>query len=134
MFRLVLACMLFSISIYAKPMESIERYNIILVHGVADCLSGMYCEASDVEETYAYYAPTKKKEDVFGRLNDGYVKETGVLWWADESRSTATEMIKTLPDWINDKILDGERKDRFRIYLNRPKMYAFILILNFEIV
>ena len=80
-----------------------------------------------------YYDPTKKKEDVFGRLN-GYVKETGAWWWADESRSTATGMIKTLPAWINDKILDGEQKDRFGIYLNRPKMYAFILILNFEIL
>lgn len=133
MFHLVLACILFSISIYVKPMESIERYNIILVHGAADSLSGMDCEASDVEEAYAYYDPTKKKEDVFGRLN-GYVKETGAWWWADESRSTATGMIKTLPDWINDKILDGEQKDRFGIYLNRPKMYAFILILNFEIL
>lgn len=75
----------------------------------------------------------ESEEDVFGRLN-GYVKETGVLWWADESRSTATGMVKTLPYWINDKILDGEQKDRFGIYLNRPKMYAFILILNFEIL
>ena len=102
-FAIVLA--LFVGVVYAKPMESIERYNIILVHGAADSLSGMDCEASDVEEAYAYYDPTKKKEDAFGRLN-GYVKETGALWWADESRSTATGMIKTLPDWINDKILD----------------------------
>lgn len=62
----------------------------------------------------------ESEEDVFGRLN-GYVKETGVLWWADESRSTATGMIKTLPDWINDKILDGEQKDRFGIYLDPPQ-------------
>ena len=62
MFHLVLACMLFSISIYAKPMESIERYNIILVHGAADSLSGMDCEASDVEEAYAYYVLRSNQE------------------------------------------------------------------------
>ena len=104
---------------YAKPMESIDRYNIILVHGAADSLSGMDCNASDIEEPYSYYNPSKEKKDVFGRIK-GYVQETGALWWADDSRSTATGMIKTLPDWINYSILDGERKDRFGIYLNRP--------------
>ncbi len=98
--------------LYAKPMESIERYNIILVHGAADSLSGVDCEASDLKAPFEYY--TDSTSD-FGRI-DGYLKE-GLL---DDSRSTATGMIKTLPDWINDKILDGERKDRFGIYLNRP--------------
>ena len=55
MSRLVLACILFSISIYAKPMESIERYNIILVHGAADSLSGIDCESSSLKEPYAYW-------------------------------------------------------------------------------
>jgi len=91
--------------ILAKPMESIERYNIILVHGAADSLSGVDCEASDLKAPFEYY--TDSTND-FGRI-DGYLKE-GLL---DDSRSTATGMIKTLPDWINDKILDGERKDRF---------------------
>ena len=91
--------------LYAKPMESIERYNIILVHGAADSLSGVDCEASDLKAPFEYY--TDSTSD-FGRI-DGYLKE-GLL---DDSRSTATGMIKTLPDWINDKILDGERKDRF---------------------
>ena len=98
--------------ILAKPMESIERYNIILVHGAADSLSGVDCEASDLKAPFEYY--TDSTND-FGRI-DGYLKE-GLL---DDSRSTATGMIKTLPDWINDNILDGERKDRFGIYLNRP--------------
>jgi len=93
-------------------MESIERYNIILVHGAADSLSGVDCEASDLKAPFEYYTDST---DDFGRI-DGYLKE-GLL---DDSRSTATGMIKTLPDWINDKILDGERKDRFGIYLNRP--------------
>ena len=29
-------------------------------------------------------------------------------------------MVKTLPDWINNKIFDGDLLDRFGIYLNRP--------------
>ena len=43
--------------ILAKPMESIERYNIILVHGAADSLSGMYCNASDLNLIGALYEP-----------------------------------------------------------------------------
>ena len=99
----------------AKPMESIERYNIILVHGAADSLSGVDCGASDLKPPFEYYMESSQD---FGRI-EGYVKE-GTFWWSEDSRSTATGMIKTLPDWINDKILDGERKDRFGIYLNRP--------------
>ena len=118
--------------VLAKPMESIERYNIILVHGAADSLSGMYCNASDLKEAFDYYDTTaKKKEDIFGRTLsyydiswDPYLNPFGSngvdLTHMDTSRSNATGMIKTLPDWINDKIFDGERKDRFGIYLNRP--------------
>ena len=110
--RFLLVIVVMTMLVYAKPMESIERYNIILVHGAADSLSGVDCEASDLKAPFEYY--TDSTSD-FGRI-DGYLKE-GLL---DDSRSTATGMIKTLPDWINDKILDGERKDRFGIYLNRP--------------
>lgn len=118
--------------VFAKPMESIERYNIILIHGAADSLSGMYCGASDLKEAFAYYdATAKEKEDVFRRTLsyydiswDPYLNPFGKngfdLTHMDTSRSNATGMIKTLPDWINDKIFDGERKDRFGIYLNRP--------------
>lgn len=116
----------------AKPMESIERYNIILVHGAADSLSGMDCGASDLEEAYSYYDPTaKNEEDIFGRIESYYdiswdpslnpFGDDGFdLTKMDTSRSNATGMIKTLPDWINAKILDGKEKDRFGIYLNRP--------------
>ena len=110
--RFLLVIVVMTMLVYAKPMESIERYNIILVHGAADSLSGVDCEASDLKAPFEYY--TDSTSD-FGRI-DGYLKE-GLL---DDSRSTATGMIKTLPDWINDNILDGERKDRFGIYLNRP--------------
>ena len=51
-------CLIFLFSaLYAKPMESFERYNIILVHGAADSLSGMYCNASDLNLIGALYEP-----------------------------------------------------------------------------
>jgi hypothetical protein len=73
--------------------------------------------------TYYAYGPNTR---IGGKFSEGLV--------SDDSTSSATGMVKTLPYWMNDKILDGEQKDRFGIYLNRPKMYAFILILNFEIL
>ena len=100
---------------YSKPMESIEHYNIILVHGAADSLSGVDCEASDLKTPFEYYVDSTGD---FKRIQ-GYVKE-GMFWWSEDSRSTATGMMKTLPNWINDKILDGQAQDLFGIYLNRP--------------
>ncbi|MCQ2055393.1 MAG: hypothetical protein MJY82_08910, partial [Fibrobacter sp.] len=130
MSRYFLMSLLFVIGLYAKPMESIERYNIILVHGAADSLSGMYCEAPDLEEAYSYYK-MPGTDETFGRTKSYYdiswdpslnpFGDDGFdLTKMDTSRSNATGMIKTLPDWINNKILDGEEKDRFGIYLNRP--------------
>ena len=52
-----LICCIVSIAlslILAKPMESIERYNMILVHGAADSLSGVDCEASDLKEAFEF--------------------------------------------------------------------------------
>jgi hypothetical protein len=63
-FAVVLA--LFVSVVYAKPMESIERYNIILVHGAADSLSGMYCEAPDLKEAFAYYKAAEEDSNVLG--------------------------------------------------------------------
>lgn len=71
--RMFVLFFLLCITLYAKPMESIERYNIILVHGAADSLSGMDCGTSDVDEAYSYYDPTaKNEEDIFGRIESYY--------------------------------------------------------------
>lgn len=106
---------MFLSAIIAKPMESIDRYNIILVHGAADSLSGVDCKASDLKTPFEYYVDSTGD---FKRIQ-GYVKE-GMFWWSEDSRSTATGMMKTLPNWINDKILDGQTQDLLGIYLNRP--------------
>ena len=53
--RLICCIVLIALSlILAKPMESIERYNIILVHGAADSLSGVDCEASDLKAPFEF--------------------------------------------------------------------------------
>ena len=101
-FLLVIAVM--TMLVYAKPMESVGRYNIILVHGAADSLSGVDCGASDLKAPFEYYADLTQD---FGRIA-GYVKE-GLFWWSDDSRSTATGMIKTSPNWINYNILEGKK-------------------------
>ena len=52
--RFLLVIVVMTMLVYAKPMESIERYNIILVHGAADSLSGVDCEASDLKALFEF--------------------------------------------------------------------------------
>lgn len=48
---LAIASMCWSIP---KPMESIENYNVMMVHGAADSLSGVDCEASDLKAPFEF--------------------------------------------------------------------------------
>jgi hypothetical protein len=52
--KLLMVVVVMTMLVYAKPMESIERYNIILVHGAADSLSGVDCEASDLKTPFEF--------------------------------------------------------------------------------
>lgn len=52
--RFLLVIVVMTMLVYAKPMERIERYNIILVHGAADSLSGVDCEASDLKAPFEF--------------------------------------------------------------------------------
>ena len=52
--RCLLVIVVMTMLVYAKPMESIERYNMILVHGAADSLSGVDCEASDLKAPFEF--------------------------------------------------------------------------------
>jgi hypothetical protein len=52
--KLLMVVVVMTMLVYAKPMESIERYNIILVHGAADSLSGVDCEASDLKAPFEF--------------------------------------------------------------------------------
>ena len=54
--RLILKSFLFlmPVLLYAAkaPMESISRYNVILVHGAGDSLGGMDCDRVDYDPPY----------------------------------------------------------------------------------
>ena len=52
--KLLMVVVVMTMLVYAKPMESIECYNIILVHGAADSLSGVDCEASDLKAPFEF--------------------------------------------------------------------------------
>lgn len=52
--KLLMVVVVMTMLVYAKPMESIERYNMILVHGAADSLSGVDCEASDLKAPFEF--------------------------------------------------------------------------------
>lgn len=52
--KLLMVVVVMTMLVYAKPMESMERYNIILVHGAADSLSGVDCEASDLKAPFEF--------------------------------------------------------------------------------
>lgn len=102
----------------AKPMESIERYNVILVHGAADSLSGMDCSAADLKSAYSYYDIAA---DTLKRI-DGYYHISWDPKWKDPthkdtSRSTAAGMMKTLYMWMAEDLFDGNPSP---VYLNRP--------------
>ena len=101
--------------VLAKPMESIERYNIILVHGAADSLQGIDCSSNAPEKPFDYWE-FKNNADTLKRI-EGYVRYSLL---GEKTTSNATGMIKTLTRWIAQKILDDDVKDRRSIYLNRP--------------
>ena len=91
------------------PMESLTQYNVILVHGAADSLSGMDCFAADLKNAYEYYNDTT---GTLGKI-EGYLKiswdpEFGDLDYKDTSRSTATGMIKELNLCLNLNVITRE--------------------------
>ncbi|GBU24920.1 hypothetical protein R83H12_01556 [Fibrobacteria bacterium R8-3-H12] len=65
----------------AKPMESIENYNVILVHGAADMRSGLDCKSGKVlENAYQTIVDDSGKVDYQARIG-GY--EDFVFPWEE---------------------------------------------------
>jgi hypothetical protein len=88
---------------FGKPMESIERYNVILVHGAADSESGMDCSGKVHPDPF----------DVKNLDSDGYrVRIEG-----GKSKSPATGLIKELRPWLTETVFGG---DKSIVYLQRP--------------
>jgi len=112
--------------VFSKPMESIENYNVILVHGAADKRSGLDCNEPDYnKEAYEY----KKKED---STDTDYLNRVGgykdwVLFWENNfhggtlfqlaKTSGATGMVNGLREWLTENIFENDKR---AIYLQRP--------------
>lgn len=81
-----------------KPMESIEQYNIILVHGAASSHSGMDCEKSEQASSYGRGSEYKS---LLSRIPG----------------TDAVGMIKELYPWLSFDLFEG---DTSLVYLQRP--------------
>lgn len=96
-------------SILAKPMESVEKINIILVHGAADAQSGMDCSGEVFFDAVGTGINT----------TTGYSNRIGGFPdnWFWENNTGATGLIKELVPWLSESIFEG---DKSTVYLQRP--------------
>lgn len=117
-------------SIASKPMESVDRYNVVLVHGAADRWQGLDCENADTSYSAAY----GYKEDVVLDSSTCVQNEKdttklscsisyslpsrigGITRPDGEEGSSATGMVKVLAPLLRDTILESP----LSVYLQRP--------------
>ena len=102
-FFLIVVLILTWATLYAAkaPMESISRYNVILVHGAGDSLGGMDCDLTQYDEPYLYKDSVTGLPQKIGGIGD---------------HSSATGMIKLMAPWLRDTIFE----DPSAVYLQRP--------------
>ena len=101
-------CISLSILINAAPMESLDDYNVYLIHGTGSRWGGLDCENGDNGKDYT---EANKNLDPL----TGYSIPIGGR--GDDS-SPATGMIKQLNPWIRDTLFEGDFKNA--IYFQRP--------------
>ena len=137
LFALVLAN-----SLYASwPMESVGRYNIVLVHGAADRWQGLDCENGDPRTGSDYVEAYESKDSVvtdsstchldtvpvsgstrdsvFTKCDIAYYNPKrigGVLMPNGDIGGTATGMISELFPFLNEELLESP----YAAYLQRP--------------
>ena len=142
LFALVLAN-----SLYASwPMESVARYNIVLVHGAADRWQGLDCENGDGGKRYteAYSNkqgvvtdsstchqdsievpvpnvsnPDSTRDSVFTKCDIAYYNPErigGVMMPNGDIGGTATGMVNDLFPFLNEDLLESP----YAAYLQRP--------------
>jgi len=130
--------LLFLHFIYAKPMESINKYNVILVHGAGGRYFGMDCDGKDYEEANGYRPKKDGKiiENEYLELTGGYGKSLGLSteppFILEDRESSAEDMDKKNDDgeynglrhWLTEDIFGrfGESNsfDKSIVYLQRP--------------
>src|SRR5574344_114073 len=91
----------------AAPMESLDDYNVYLIHGTGSRWGGLDCENGDNGKDYT---EANKNLDSL----TGYSIRIG----GRDGNSPATGMIKELNPWIRDTLFDGDFKNA--IYFQRP--------------
>ena len=133
-------------SVASKPMESVDRYNVVLVHGAADRWQGLDCEkgnpktGDDYEEAYntrngvvtdlsscrpdTIEVPDKDdsnklKDSIFTKCDTAYYLPSrigGKVKSVGDTGSSATGMVKELAPLLRDTILESP----LSVYLQRP--------------
>jgi hypothetical protein len=100
-------------AIEAKPMESLDNYNVIIVHGAADSESGIDCKNnSEIFKEASEYGRKDKEEGVLNKIpgeDKGLLRRMG--------SNDAVGMIKELYPWLSHTLFD---RDTLAIYLQRP--------------
>lgn len=75
------------------PMEALNRYNIIMVHGAADASSGVDCNSAEILDAWTTYDnyindPTNKASWQVGGspgMLGSYEKRSGITSWIDSA-------------------------------------------------
>ena len=114
--------MVMEIVAIAIPMESLNEYNLVLIHGAGSHWGGLDCENGDIrhekngfpkeeqyQEAYKYYSLDPNTR-IGGKLSEGLI--------SDDSTSSATGMIAELKPWIQDTVFEGVHE--WLVYLQRP--------------
>ena len=114
----------------ASPMENVEKYNIVLVHGAADRWQGLDCDNGDLDGdaygyAFEYNTPVVLDSstcvlDTNGNLSCApsyYLSKRigGIIHGADTG-SSATGMVKELFPFLNEELLESP----YAAYLQRP--------------
>lgn len=117
--------LIFEIVAFAVPMESLDMYNLVLIHGAGSHWGGLDCEKGDVKHVENKFPNDMKYQDAFsyvrygkdgpntrigGKFSEGLI--------SDDSTSSATGMIAELKPWIQDTLFGGDYGNL--VYLQRP--------------
>ena len=101
--KIVCFFILSPIIMWAKPMESMDEYKIILIHGAGSHWGGLDCENGDYSDAF----------ETIKNNNDRNKRIGGI-----DGKSSATGMIKELKPWIQDTLFGGDYDNL--VYLQRP--------------
>lgn len=98
---LLIALVAIAYSGVAKPMETYQNYNVILVHGASTEYYGLDCDGDD-----DYIFPAATEVAYMKNSTTNYPIQYG-----------ASDMMIEMPQWLTENIFEG---DKYKSYLQRP--------------